>query len=249
MIDQCGPQRPDRWVHAFRTTWNEQAMFDQMRYVAVSDFVQREMIKAGCPPDRVSTLHLPAPDPLEPTPPPRGRSRFLYMGRLEQQKGVDILIQAMRRHAASHFDIAGDGPLEDNLERKVAEHGLGERVHFHGWVPFGTITKLMRQARAVLLPSTCHETGGLTILEAYSHARAVIASRVGVTPELVRDQQTGLLVQPSDPGALSDAMDRLASNRELAETMGEKGRQTVEAHYLLQDHLDRLHAVYHEVVD
>jgi glycosyltransferase involved in cell wall biosynthesis len=167
------------------------------------------------------------------------------MGRLEQQKGVDVLIEAMRNQPACHLDIAGNGPKKKDLEQKVATYGLEGRVCFHGWVSFETVKKLIRHAWAVLLPSTCHETGGgLTTLEAMAHARAVVASRVGGVPELVEHQKTGLLIEPSDSASLAAAMNRISSNRELATEMGREGQSAAVNHHSMQDHIDHLHSIY-----
>ena len=77
----------------------------------------------------------------------------------------------------------------------------------------------------------------------------VVATRVGGTPEAVQDGVTGLLVPPGDPGALARAIDRLLSNPELAETLGQSGRHLVRRHFSLDQMVQATEGLYHTLLE
>jgi len=88
----------------------------------------------------------------------------------------------------------------------------------------------------------------MTVLEAMAHGRAVVATPVGGTPEVVADGETGLLVPPRDPDALADALRRLLDDPDLRRRMGEAGRRRVAADFTAERMADRVLAVYERVV-
>ena len=116
--------------------------------------------------------------------------------------------------------IAGEGPLEEALRAERRSLGLEQEVQLLGFR--ADIMSLLHGADFFCLP-TLHEGLGSSILEAMSAGLPVIATRVGGIPEIVEDGRTGILVRPSDPGALADAMVEMATRPELREAMGARG--------------------------
>lgn len=121
--------------------------------------------------------------------------------------------------------IAGDGPCMSELRALTARLNLTDRVQFLGLVH--DVPALLRQARMKVL-SSVSEGISLTLLEAMATGLPVIATRVGGTPEVVRDAGTGLLVPPRDPAALATALLRVQRDDAFAIQVGEAGRQRVE---------------------
>jgi glycosyltransferase involved in cell wall biosynthesis len=169
-------------------------------YLAVSDFVRMKHEEAGLEPHRIRVKPNFAPIATR----RQGAGRyFLYLGRLSREKGVDQLLHVWKRIDAP-LVVAGDGP-----ERSTLEHSRPERVHFLGQVSPEKAARLIGDARAVMLPSTCYEGAPRAIPEAYAAGVPVITSRLGGLPESVDEDRSGLLVAPGDPSALLDAAIRL----------------------------------------
>jgi len=163
-----------------------------------------------------------------------------FVGRLTEEKGVPVLLEASRllSTAALPLTIAGDGPLRPEVE---AEAQGGPAVRYVGYVqdPRG----LYCAAALVVVPSLS-EGLGLTALEAMASARPVVASDVGGLPEVLGHGDAGILVPPGDAAALAAAIGRLAADPQAARILGERGRTRVEAHYSREVMLDRLMGVY-----
>ena len=150
----------------------------------------------------------------------------LFVGRLVEQKNVPVLLRAMRRlrqeGVSLRLQIAGDGPLRDACADQIASLGLGDVVEMLGERSDAAL--LMAGSDFVVLPSL-REGLSNVILEAMVVGRAVIASSVGGSVELVEPMTTGLLFTSDDDAALADAMRRLARDQALRQSMGVRGRQ------------------------
>lgn len=170
------------------------------------------------------------------------------LARLEPQKGVAILIDAVARVAARlprlRVVIMGEGSLRGDLEAQARRQGVADRVLFTGSVP--RAASLLPAFHAVCLPSL-DESFGLVLIEAMAAGCAVIASRVGGVPEVVRDGVDGVLVPPGDPQRLADALHHVLAVPGRLQAMRLAARQHYEqaftAHRMAHDTL----AVYRSV--
>jgi glycosyltransferase involved in cell wall biosynthesis len=203
------------------------------------------MIRNGYRADRIEALRAP-PAPIEPSPPPAGGPpRFVFLGRVESNKGVDWLLEAAAAAASRpHIDVVGDGARLPEARERAARLGIGSQVSFHGWLPGPDALDVLRRARALVLPSLWHEPGAAVAVEAMAAGRAVIMSGVGGMTEIVPEGRNGILVEPNDVAGLAAALDRLANDLDLACRMGAEGRELVEAEYALPVHMDRLSRLY-----
>ena len=158
------------------------------------------------------------------------------VGRIDPIKNHTVLLDAfgllLERFPSPQFDvclaIVGDGPLLQTLRAQVASEPWADRV----WLPGSRadIADVMRSFTVFVLPSLSEGTP-VTILEAMATSLPVVASRVGGVPQLVLDQQTGLLVNSSDPEALANALSTYIRNPHLRTQHGAAGRAYVLAHY------------------
>lgn len=164
-------------------------------------------------------------------------TNFLYVGRLTHDKGVHVLIEAFsaiaRRFPHARLTIAGSSFFAD-APRTAYEAGLAASagavagaIEFTGFVPHAQLRHLYAQADVVVVPSIWHDPAPLVVLEAMSSRTCVIASRMGGIPELVADGETGLLVPPGDPQALSAAMARLIGDHALRVRLSKAARRAV----------------------
>lgn len=157
------------------------------------------------------------------------RGYLLFVGRLRLRKGVEVLLESLAElgEACPRAYVVGDGEHERRLRRRATALGVGERVRFLGRREPGEIRFLMKRAGALVVPSI-YEGMPLVILEAMQAALPVIASRVSGIPEVVRDGETGWLVPPEDPPALTDALREWLDDGSEARRRGEAGRRRLE---------------------
>jgi glycosyltransferase involved in cell wall biosynthesis len=158
--------------------------------------------------------------------------RVLTIGRLTQQKGVDILFRAMTRLRDLDFEvvIAGDGPDRAQLEQLAQELDVADRVRFLGWVSREQLADTFANAGIFALASRIEGMPNV-VLEAMAHARPVICTRVFGAADLVQDGETGLLIDLENEAQLADALRTLLTNPELRACMGAAGRRRVEAQF------------------
>jgi D-inositol-3-phosphate glycosyltransferase len=198
------------------------------------------------------------------TPPPADPEAFrrafrvdgpfaLFVGRLASNKGLTALVDAfgdLHRHDPSAYLVlvGADGGEQANVERRVRERGLSERVRFTGFVADESLLAAgFREARLFALPSQ-YEAFGLVLLEALAQGTPVIASRVGGIPEFVEDGKAGRLIPPEDAGALAAAFRDLWDDEATRVRWGAYGRDTVVPRYQWDRVVDRLETVYREVL-
>lgn len=172
-------------------------------FMAVSDFVRRQLRQTGIPEARIMVKgNIPT---LEVSPSYAAGRYGLYMGRLSAEKGVWTLLRALEGRRDFPFKIAGTGPEEASMRKHVAERGMGH-VEFLGFVEGTARFDLLRGAAFLACPSECHETFGISPLEALSVGTPVVAARSGGLPELVVPGVTGALFDPQDAVGLTAAM-------------------------------------------
>jgi glycosyltransferase involved in cell wall biosynthesis len=249
-VDRCGSVRPAALGRNFSTIRAERRTLSTIPTLAVSEFLKRQMVRAGYAAERIEVIPLPAPEPKAYVEPPReGPARFVFLGRMIPHKGIDWLLRAAA-HVQSdvRIDLAGMGNQEPEYRTLANTLGLDGRVRFHGWLEGGAVEELLRGARALVFPSVWHEPAGLVAFEAMTHARAVIGSRVGGMAEMIEDGVNGLVVDPGDVTGLAAAIDRLATDWDLAKRLGEAGRAIAAERYTMDGHLDRLTSVYARLV-
>jgi glycosyltransferase involved in cell wall biosynthesis len=123
-----------------------------------------------------------------------------------------------------------------------------QHVTFEGYCHGEELKDLFRNAAFLVIPSECYENAPMSILEAYAYGKPVIGSDLGGTPELVSNNQTGMLVPAGDVRALAEAMATLWHNHKLLEDMGRAARARVEADFSSERHADRLSEIYRNLI-
>lgn len=170
-------------------------------------------------------------------------------GRLNEIKRFDVLIKGFARVKAkmpnAHLVLVGEGDLRDELTALAASLGLGESVHFTGYT---TTPQYYHYIFDVFALTSRAEGTPQAVIEAGVAGRPVIASRVGGLPELVEDEQTGLLFPSGDDAALADGLLRILEDRALAQRFGQAGRERVESRYDIKRMVDDYHRDYLEML-
>lgn len=160
--------------------------------------------------------------------------RFLFVGRLEEQKGVKYLIQAAKilMNSTKNLQIilVGDGSQRERLERLTKKGGLEECVIFLGSVDEDELIELYSTSDIFIIPSIW-EGLPLTILEAWAARLPVVTTNVGGIPEVCANEENALIVPAKDSKALANGMLKLIEDKNLRNKLGENGRKLVEEKY------------------
>ena len=206
---------------------------------------ERRVLQAGVSPIviRLVRLGVEVPDRPAPRPKLRGHLVVLVPAAFHPMKGHIYLLQALRLVGSSsptvdvRLELAGSGPLEEDLRRRAQELGVANAVTFLGQLPHEMLFARYRAASvdAVALASATKgarlaEGIPVSLIEAMSHGIPVVAANSGGVPELV-DETTGILVAMRDPVALAAAFRSLALDPELGDRLGAAGRARVKRNY------------------
>ena len=164
---------------------------------------------------------------------------ILTVARLDWHKGFDTVIRALPAVRAAHpnarYAIGGVGEARSYLERLAAELQLGDAVRFLGFVPEADLPALYNTADVFALVSRRYdllvEGFGIAVMEASASGVPVVAGREAGLIDAVRDGETGLLVDPYNPAAVAEGLNRLLSDSALRQRMGKAGRRAVETYF------------------
>jgi colanic acid/amylovoran biosynthesis glycosyltransferase len=202
--------------------------------VCISDFARSQLMGISDPDtwSRFHVVHVGIPvGKFTPAPvDPPGRPTVLYVGRLVPEKGQTVLLEALAQLSASGVDaelqLAGEGALRPELERRAAELGLAERVFFLGPIGQEDLRDLYAGASIFCLPSFA-EGVPVVLMEAMAMGLPVISTRIAGIPELVEDGCEGILVAPGRVDQLADSLNRLLADPELRRRLGANGREKI----------------------
>jgi glycosyltransferase involved in cell wall biosynthesis len=158
---------------------------------------------------------------------PRGehhRNRFLFAGRLNEQKGLDHLLRAFASmHGVAMLDVVGEGANAAELRLLASQLGVSDRVVWHGQLKQPDLVKHYQAATAVVVPSV-DEGLGLVAAEALLCETPVIAFRSGGLTDVIENERTGTLVTPGETAELAHALDGVLNAPERASEMARAGR-------------------------
>ncbi len=230
------------------------------RVLAVSDRIRSQILASGVPAAKVSLVHnaivveryrrTGRPNVVDGlVGQPVARPIVTTIGRLSPEKGhrdfVTALGLARARGATVSAILIGDGPERARLESQVRELGLDDRVHFVGYVP--APERVFEDVDLMVLPSY---TEGLpnVVLESLLMGVPVLATRVGGTPEVLTDGQTGRLVEPGNPEALAEGILAFLADPARWQAMARRGREDVAARFDFEARTRRLEEIYTELV-
>jgi glycosyltransferase involved in cell wall biosynthesis len=172
----------------------------------------------------------------------------VFIGRLGEEKGVRILIGAWRDLSDIPLKIVGDGPDTDKFKSLTSDFNI-KNIDFLGYKPYLECRKILNNARFLIMPSIWYETFGLTIIEAFSHCKPVIASNLGAMADLVKDRETGLLFTPMNSNELAKKVKWLWNNESECRRMGINARKEYEEKYTPEKNYEMLINIYQEVIE
>jgi len=147
---------------------------------------------------------------------PKARDKFIiiFIGRLQKQKGVHLLIEAFRQLAYRNVElwIIGDGEESSSLKRAA---GQDSHIHFWGRLNHKDLASYLEKADVLVAPSLCPETFGIVLIEAMAYGIPIIASRIGAFTEIIADNENGILIQPGNVDYIRYALEEIIANETL----------------------------------
>jgi phosphatidyl-myo-inositol dimannoside synthase len=236
----------------------EQVLRGARWLIANSEYTRRQAIDLGISASKIHVLHPPVAPPSEPSEldislderlriEPTSRV-LLTAGRLFPRKGhaqvLHLLAELRDRYPDLHYVITGEGEYRRTLERLAEDLEISDRVRFLGFISEEELHALYRRCIVYISPSDDDhgdvEGFGIAFAEAGMHGKPVLAGRSGGVEEAVRDEQTGLLVNPRDHNDLRSALVRLLDSPGLRDELGKQAKHLVETELGLEIQAQRL---------
>jgi glycosyltransferase involved in cell wall biosynthesis len=228
--------------HRIAGTWREAVNL----YIALTEFARRKFIEGGLPADRIVVK----PNFVEPAPGlKQGPGEYaLFAGRLADEKGVDVLLEAWSRlRGAIPLRIAGEGPLKNSIAEKIRKDRI-KGVELLGHLEHNALIQMLQRARFLILPSVWHEGFPLVIVEAFACGVPVIASRLAAMQEIIADGETGLHFSVHDPADLATKAKWAWNHTEEVAAFGLRARLEFEQKYSARQNYTSLMAIYNHVI-
>ncbi|MCC7431039.1 glycosyltransferase [bacterium] len=183
---------------------------------------------------------------------------FISVGRLVYKKGFQFLIEASKILDDKGFNfetlIIGDGELREQLETKVKTLKLENKINFLGSMENSKILQLFAKSTAFVLPCVEAENGDidgipLIIVEAMFTKIPVISSRISGIPEIVKDNETGLLCEEKNVRQIAEKMELIATDRELAKRLSENALAFVEENFEIEKTIAKLYSLFEKYLE
>ncbi|WP_417511591.1 glycosyltransferase family 4 protein [Methylophaga sp.] len=183
--------------------------------------------------------------------------RIGVVGRLVEKKGIDTLISALAilniQFSDFVVEIAGSGPLEEELKQQVTQLDLNDKVVFLGPLPHDQVVKFVRELDLFVLPCKKDKQGDMdgipvVLMEAMMVGTAVISSRISGIPELVIDEETGKLIEPGNSEQLAGAILELIKDEALRGALISHAEKKVQQEFAQDINAKRLEALFAESI-
>lgn len=184
---------------------------------------------------------------------PGGGIRLGYVGRLVEGKGLEDLFEAIKVLKNQHLELGtwslviyGAGPLESKLKKMAENLNITDKIEWRGFAPYSGVPEALSQIDIFVHPSW-HEGFGRSIMEALAMEKAVVATRVGGIPDLIKDGENGFLVEPHNPEELAEKIKILMENKELREKFSKTGRKWVSENFEWNDGIKKFAQLFFEL--
>ena len=216
------------------------------KFIAPSRFLRNTMIRSGIPDEKIT--HIPIYiDPDKYNPEFNSQAYLVYFGRLNYEKGLPLLLDAMANLKHHKLLIIGDGPQREYLEQ-IKERMNLINVTFLGKLYGDKLTRIVRNSRLVIVPSTWYDNSPNVILESFALGKPVLAANIGGIPEYIDENNDGILYKYDNVVELQEKIDFLMNQQSLCEEMGRAARIKVETRYNPEIHYGEIMKVIEEII-
>ena len=234
-------------IHRAIGTWNGAVT----AYIASTEFYRQKFIKGGIPAHKIKVKpHFVDRDPIAVERPVGGAGGYaLFVGRLQKEKGIDVILRAWEKLAHIPLKIRGEGPMMTQVRTAISEGRL-QQGEIIGRLNEEDLARLIKGAMILVWPSGgYYETFGLVAIEAFACGIAVLATGQGVPAELVDDGETGLLFSPGDAEDLAAKVRWASEHPDEMRRMGARARRVYEEKYTPEVNYRQLMAIYEEAIE
>ena len=250
--------RDPSWAERYR--W---AAANGATFVVLARFMRDKLLGLGVPPERVRLIHLGvdlAEHHYDPRPAERP-ARFVFVGRMVEKKGADVLVRAMARLVRDMpgervmLDLIGSGPMEGELRALVAELSLGDRVRFLGTLPFHELFNHLRGAAALVQPSAVAADGDsegapMVLMHAQASGVPCVTTAHSGNPEVLPLEAGRFVVPERNADELAGAMGEIVSLSDNARgALQSAGRAWIERQFDLAQTAGGYDALYRELIE
>jgi glycosyltransferase involved in cell wall biosynthesis len=229
-------------LHRALDTWRASVT----RFIALTEFAKERFLAAGFPSEKVVVKpNFTDPDPRERV----GSGEYaLYIGRLLENKGLRVLLNAWKKLPAQYpLHIVGQGPEQAALEAEARELGLSE-VAFLGRLPRSAVIEAIKGARFIIVPSTLYEGLPMCIVESFACGTPVLCSKLGGLTEIVDDHLTGLHFKPGNAEDLAKTVEWAWNHPLSLAQMGRAARRKYETDYSAERNYLLLMGIYEQAL-
>src|SRR3990170_4563628 len=207
-------------------------------YITPDLFLIRKLGEGGYPTERMFPISNPF-DVMEYTPSYPHLGYFVYAGRIVREKGIFTAMRAIQRLPQIELFVIGNGEAREEAEAFARANSL-TNVRFLGPKYGNALIDVLKNARAILVPTEWYDNSPLIVHQAFALGKPVIASDINGIPEIVEHEVNGLLFPPGNDRSLSECMNRLVRNEALYDQLGRNARKKAETHFTANARFNRL---------
>ncbi|MCH6258088.1 glycosyltransferase family 4 protein [Puniceicoccaceae bacterium K14] len=247
------------WKRIMDKIWGDRVVIEKVdQYICPSEEVAQRHLKMGLPKERISVIWNACEDPgrlLLDKQDDEGNGGVVFLGRLVDEKGVDVLIEAWKqlqqesifshRNGSKDLTIIGEGDASPTLKQLAGDCA---NIEFTGQLPHDEAMHRLSEASVLVFPSRWAEPFGLGIIEAMAAGKAVVASNIGAPKELIDDNVDGVLVPPENSQALAASLSGLLINSKRTRRIGRAARAKYELNFKANVHAQRLVRLYAKTI-
>ncbi|MDJ8959100.1 glycosyltransferase family 4 protein [Clostridium perfringens] len=168
---------------------------------------------------------------------------FLYVGRLDEIKGIDILLNAWSKVNGEKLIIIGSGPEEEKIKKFICENKK-VNIEYLGFKKKSEVIGLMANAKALIIPSQCYENFPMTIVESFSLGLPVIGGRFGNVGMIIKEMKNGLLFKYNDSNDLAKVINNISLNNELLDNLSKGAKLDFDTNYNANINYEILKNIY-----
>ncbi len=175
--------------------------------------------------------------------------KALFLGRLGKRKGIydliDVSKDIIKKYPKFHLYIGGDGEVE-NIKAIIKKQKLNKNIHYIGWIKNKEKERYLKECSIYILPSY-NEGMPMSLIEGMSYKNVSISTNVGGIPEVIENEENGLLIEPGNKEELYNAIDRILANEKLRIKLSKNARKATEEKFNIEKNIKKLLSLYEKL--
>ena len=215
--------------------------------ITPSEFYKKKLEQDGIPENKIEFMHnfveIKQYD-LETS----DENYALYFGRLSEEKGILNLIKAFAKLESGILYIAGEGSEKEKIEEIIRNNNLQDRVKLLGFLKSEEMKEKIRKCKFVIVPSIWYENCPYSVMETLAIGKPVIGANIGGIPELVKDNESGLIYQYNNIDDLKAKMEKLFNDQELVNKLGKNAKEQAVKLYTKEVYYNNIMEIYQKLI-